>query len=81
MKIVDSITNWGTGEMELLRIEERVMTVARRINIREGFSWKEYGLPQRFFEAKTSGALTETSLKKDTVERVKGYFSTLMGWD
>jgi aldehyde:ferredoxin oxidoreductase len=29
VEILDAVTGWGTGVMEILRIEERVMTVAR----------------------------------------------------
>jgi aldehyde:ferredoxin oxidoreductase len=38
VEIVDAVTGWGTGIMELLRIQERVITVARLFNIREGFT-------------------------------------------
>jgi aldehyde:ferredoxin oxidoreductase len=79
--IVRAVTGWETGVMELLRIQERVMTVARLYNIREGFSDKDDVLPQRFFEPKTSGALSKRGLDPQAMDRAKRYYYTLMGWD
>jgi len=79
--IVDAVTGWQTGVMELLRIAERVMTVARLFNIREGFTDKDDRLPERFFQPKTSGALSERALDPEAMERAKRYFYLLMHWD
>ncbi len=81
VEILDAVTGWGTGVMEILRIEERVMTVARLFNIREGFTDEDDSLPQRYFEPKTSGVLSERCLDRDEMERAKRYYYTLMGWD
>ena len=81
VEIVDAVTGWGTGIMELLRIQERVMTVARLFNIREGFTSDDDRLPQRYFEPKTSGALSERSLNRNAMEQALQYFYNLMGWD
>ena len=81
VEIVDAVTGWGTGIMELLRIQERVITVARLFNIREGFTSDDDKLPQRYFEPKTSGALSERSLNRKEMERALHYFYNLMGWD
>jgi aldehyde:ferredoxin oxidoreductase len=81
VEIVDAVTGWQTGVMELLRIAERVMTVARLFNIREGFTDKDDRLPERFFQPKTSGALSDRALDKDAMECAKRYFYVLMHWD
>jgi len=67
--------------MELLRIAERVMTVARLFNVREGFTDEDDRLPQRFFQPKTSGVLSDRALDPDKMERAKRYFYVLLGWD
>ena len=81
VEIVDAVTGWQTGVMELLRIAERVMTVARLFNIREGFTDEDDKLPERFFQPKTSGVLSDRALDPDAMERAKRYFYVLMGWD
>jgi aldehyde:ferredoxin oxidoreductase len=81
VEILDAVTGWGTGVMELLRIAERVMTVARLFNIREGFTDEDDTLPQRYYEPKTSGILSDRRLDRDEMERAKRYYYTLMGWD
>jgi aldehyde:ferredoxin oxidoreductase len=81
VEVVDAVTGWRTGEVELLRIAERVMTVARLFNIREGFTDEDDKLPERFFHPKTSGVLSNRALDPDAMERAKRYFYVLMGWD
>lgn len=81
VEIVDAVTGRHTGEMELLRIAERIMTVARLYNIQEGLTEKDDRLPERFFEPKTSGVLSDRALNRDEMESAKRYFYVLMGWD
>jgi aldehyde:ferredoxin oxidoreductase len=80
-EIVAAVTGWQTSVMELLRIAERVMTVARLFNVREGFTDEDDRLPERFFQPKTSGALSDRALNADKMERAKRYFYVLMVWD
>lgn len=80
-EIVNAVTGWRTGAMELARIAERVMTVARLFNLREGFTDEDDRLPPRFFVPKTSGALAERALDPEAMEHAKRYYYTLMGWD
>jgi aldehyde:ferredoxin oxidoreductase len=81
VEIMDAVTGWQTGVMELVRIAERIMTVARLFNIREGFTDEDDRLPERFFQPKTSGVLSDRALNADKMERAKRYFYFLMGWD
>lgn len=80
-QIVDAVTGWGTGIVELMRIQERILTAARLFNVREGFTDEDDKLPPRFFEPKTSGALSNRRLDREEMERAKRYFYRLMGWD
>ena len=79
--IMNAVTGGNTGVLDLLRIAERVMTVARLFNIREGFTDEDDRLPKRFFEPKTSGALSGQALNPEKMESAKRYFYSLMGWD
>ena len=81
VEIVNTVTSQHTGVMELLRVAERVMTVARLFNIREGFTDDDDRLPKRYYEPKTSGVLSDRALNQEDMERAKRYYYTLMGWD
>jgi len=79
--IINAVTGWDTSIAELLRVAERVITMTRVFNYREGFSCDDDQLPSRFFEPKTGGALQETALDPKIMEKAKRYYYRLMGWD
>jgi len=60
--LVAAVTGWDAGIMEQLRVAERVLTIARLFNIREGFTAADDKLPQRFFQPKTDGVLADKPL-------------------
>jgi aldehyde:ferredoxin oxidoreductase len=80
-ELVKVATGWETGAMELIRVAERVLTMMRLFNIREGFTAADDVLPERFFHPKTDGALADKSLDRAKFEKAKSYYYTLMGWD
>jgi len=79
--VTAAVTGWDTGVMEQLRVAERILTMARLFNIREGFTTTDDTLPQRFFQPKTDGVLADKPLDNTKLERAKSYYYTLMGWD
>ena len=74
------VTGWDTSSVEQLRVAERILTMFRLINIREGLSAEDDKLPERFFQPK-SGALANKPLDHKKMEEAKSYYYTLMGWD
>ena len=80
-ELTSVVTGWDTGIMEQLRVAERILTMARLFNVREGFTADDDRLPRRFFQPKTDGALSDRSLDPDKMEMAKRYYYTLMGWD
>ena len=80
-ELLAAATGWNTGAVELYRIAERVLTTARLFNVREGFSASDDVLPERFFQPKTDGPLSDQCLTRDEMEKAKNYYYTLMGWD
>lgn len=78
---IAAATGWDTGVMEQIRVAERVLTIARLFNIREGFTAADDKLPQRFFQPKTDGVLANKPLDPVKMEKAKSYYYTLMGWD
>ncbi len=78
---VAAVTGWDTGVVEQLRVAERILTMARLFNIREGFTAADDKLPQRFYQPKTDGVLAGKSLDLAKMEKAKSYYYTIMGWD
>ena len=67
--------------MELLRISERILTMCRLFNVREGFTADDDKLPSRSFEPTKGGPLSDRSLNVEEMEKAKRYYYYLMGWD
>jgi len=80
-EITAAVTGWDTSATEQLRLAERVLTMARLFNIRQGLTAADDKLPLRFFQPKTDGPLAHHSLDPDKMEKAKKYYYTLMGWD
>jgi aldehyde:ferredoxin oxidoreductase len=80
-ELLSAITGWDISVMELIKAAERILTVARLFNIREGFTAADDELPERFFQPKTDGALATKYLDRSKLERAKNYYYVLMGWD
>ena len=79
--LASAITGWDIGPMGLARVSERVLTLYRLFNIREGFSADDDKLPKRFFHPTKYGPLAHTALDPEKMERAKRYYYSLMGWD
>jgi aldehyde:ferredoxin oxidoreductase len=80
-EIIRAVTGWYTSTWELMKVGERITTMARAFNIREGLSNKDDWLPERFFEPHTSGALVETSINPDELKNAISSYYRLMGWN
>lgn len=79
--VTAAVTGWDMGVMEQLEVAERILTIARLFNIREGFSAADDKLPRRFFQPKTDGFLADKPLDTTKLEKAKSCYYTLMGWD
>ena len=79
--IVNAVTGWDYDVTEQLKVAERVLTLARLFNMREGFTAADDRLPKRFFQPKTDGVLADKPLDPAKMEEARKYYYTLMGWD
>jgi aldehyde:ferredoxin oxidoreductase len=79
--LVKGITGWDTGLPELMKIAERICTLMRLINIREGISPSEDKLPERFLGPTNSGPLATLKVDKEGYAKALKYYYVLMGWD
>ncbi len=80
-ELTASVTGWDTSVMEHIRIAERILTMSRLFNVREGFSAEDDKLPARFFQPTSDGALSDKCLSHEEMEKAKRYYYHLMGWD
>ncbi|MBY9016330.1 MAG: aldehyde ferredoxin oxidoreductase family protein [Candidatus Lokiarchaeota archaeon] len=80
-EIVRSVTGWYTSSWELMKVGERITTMARAFNVREGLTKKDDWLPERFFQPHTSGALAETAIKPNELKNAIITYYKMMGWD
>ncbi|MFX0044108.1 MAG: aldehyde ferredoxin oxidoreductase family protein, partial [Candidatus Hodarchaeota archaeon] len=80
-EILKAVTGWYTSTFELMKVGERITTMARVFNIREGFTKEDDILPKRFFQPTTSGALSKTAINPDEFEKARSTYYRMMGWD
>jgi aldehyde:ferredoxin oxidoreductase len=81
VEMVRLLTGWDYTDFEALRQGERVATMARVFNLREGLSAADDQLPKRFFSPTPRGALKATAIDPEAMARAKRTFYVLMGWD
>ena len=79
--LLRALTGWDFTDFEALRQGERVATMARVFNLREGLTAADDQLPERFFAPAPPGALKGTAVDPDAFSRAKRTFYILMGWD
>ena len=79
--IVRAVTGWNTTAWELMKTGERITTMARVFNIREGFGRKDDWLPGRFFNPRISGALSDTAIDPEKFREAIDTYYKMMGWD
>jgi aldehyde:ferredoxin oxidoreductase len=79
--MVRALTGWDYTDVEALRLGERVVTMGRLFNLREGLTAADDQLPKRFFSPTPRGALKNTAIGPETMTRAIRTFYTLMGWD
>jgi aldehyde:ferredoxin oxidoreductase len=80
-RVLAAVTGWDTSVNELMRIAERILTLSRLFNLREGLSATDDKLPSRFFRPKRDGILADKPLDPAKLEKAKRYYYLLMGWD
>jgi aldehyde:ferredoxin oxidoreductase len=80
-ELVQAVTGWNTSLWELMKAGERISTMTRVFNVREGFTKNDDWLPERFFKPHTSGALSETAIDQDKLKNAINTYYSMMGWD
>lgn len=79
-QLLSSVTGIAFEDLEL--IADRIATVERAFNAREGMTIKDDTLPERFFtEPLPSGPYKGQLISRDGLELMKKEFYKVMGWD
>jgi aldehyde:ferredoxin oxidoreductase len=80
-ELTSAVTGHETSVTELLRVSERILTMFRIFNMREGFTAADDKLPARCFEPTIGGPLSDKPLDFEEMEGAKRCYYHLMGWD
>jgi aldehyde:ferredoxin oxidoreductase len=80
-ELTSAVIGHETSVTELLRIGERILTMFRIFNMREGFTAADDKLPARCFEPTIGGPLSDKPLDFEEMETAKRCYYHLMGWD
>jgi aldehyde:ferredoxin oxidoreductase len=80
--LLKAVTGWNNGWVELIKVSERVLTVMRLFNIREGFTSADDTFPERYFQTKTDKTMPPIPIPdRETMEKAKELYYMFMGWD
>jgi aldehyde:ferredoxin oxidoreductase len=79
--LLRAMTGWDYTDVEALKMGERVATMARAFNLREGLTAADDTLPKRFFSPTPRGALSATAIDPEEMDRAIHTFYGMMGWD
>ncbi len=83
-KLIQLTTGMETSKTQLMEIGERIYTIERLFNLREGFSRKDDKLPERYFKEPTPVGLPIAKNKKiisEKFERMLDEYYELHSWD
>ena len=81
LEAVKAATGWDTSLWELMKIGERVVTLAQLYNAREGLGTDQDKLPSRFFQPLSAGPLKGVAMEETVLEEAKKTYYGMMGWD
>ena len=81
VQIVNAVTGWETTGFELMKTGQRILTMARVFNLKEGFTAADDWLPPRMFQPATCGPLSNTTVDEKGLKKARSIFYARMGWD
>jgi aldehyde:ferredoxin oxidoreductase len=82
MNLIQGATGWNCGMMEFQKFGDRVFTLARLYNLREGITAADDVLPHRLFEQHVGGpSQNNQPYKEADFMKARSYYYRAMGWD
>lgn len=81
-KLFSACTGWDTAPEDMMKSGERVFTLLKAYNIRQGLTRKDDNWPDRFYtEPLPEGPAKGAMLSRDTIKQVLDEYYELRGWD
>jgi aldehyde:ferredoxin oxidoreductase len=80
-ELVNAATGWNSTVLELAKVGERALTMARAYNIREGLTPADDRLPKRFFTHTEGTQSTAVPLRQHEFDEALKLYYGMMGWD
>ena len=80
-EIVNAVTGWDTTVLELVRVGERALALARLYNAREGILAAADVNPPRFFEPLILAGEEGASISKEKMREAVALYYEIQGWD
>jgi len=79
---LSAVTGWSFDLKELRTTCQRVWSLTRLFNVREGFTRKDDTLPERLFtQASTRGPSNGQVVERDAFEKMLDEYYEIVGWD
>jgi len=79
--LISSVTGWNMSVFEIMKIGERALALARAFNAREGYTAKDDVIPDRIYQAFTSGPLKGKGIDKEAMHQALETYYGMAGWD
>jgi aldehyde:ferredoxin oxidoreductase len=81
VEILQAITGWSYSTYEAVKLGERIATLGRMFNLREGITSAQDTLPKRLFKPTKAGALKDGGVDPEKMQKAIQTFYGMMGWD
>jgi aldehyde:ferredoxin oxidoreductase len=81
VEAVRAVTGWSYTTYEAVKLGERIATLGRVFNLREGITAAQDTLPKRMFGPTRAGALKRGGIDPEKFRRAVRAFYAMMGWD
>lgn len=82
VSMIKASTGWNTGSIEIQKVADRVLTLFRMFNNREGFTDADDMVADRTFTLHKGGPASKLKpYSKDALIKARDYYYRLMGWD
>jgi len=81
-RLFSACTGRDTSPRDIMRFGEKVFTILKAYNVRQGLTRKDDSWPDRFFsEPLPEGPAKGSMLSRDTIEQMLDEYYELRGWD
>jgi aldehyde:ferredoxin oxidoreductase len=81
VEILNAATGWSYSIHEVYELGQRIATLGRIFNMREGMTAADDVMPKRMFEPTPTGGLKDGGIDKTQMDAAVKTFYGMMGWD